>query len=288
MNEVVQEIKVIAARLPAASGHYRICGEERNGEKVWEGDFGKRLFSAKNGRWYIGNLDTIEKGSGWVRSAVHGGAPPYMVSGWEAFEKVGSPWKADPTIQVVLRNRSPSVTDSEYSGSLAWEAKLPQQQPAPCPTTPRASSKIVKPHAITATDVAALKQENTLLRSQLQQTASLKTELARQQKLRESLQLQVRQLSSQAPTATQEQLAEELHQANEHHRAEKAALQQQITELQDRTASEALLERDDTIARQTDELKQLTRNYTLLEQQSHNSSAMHVKLRRWALDVLQR
>ena len=124
------ELVVNVGRLPAASGCFNLADETHNNEPVWLGTFGKRLFSAK-GRWYVGNVDTMSKDSGWIRSAPHGGThPPHSVEGaWEAFEKVGMPWRADASIDVALRQHvsasalmrdSPPLTDD--TGSL-WEGE---------------------------------------------------------------------------------------------------------------------------------------------------------------------
>eukprot|EP00754_Rhynchopus_humris_P051255 Rhum_TRINITY_DN9436_c0_g1::Rhum_TRINITY_DN9436_c0_g1_i1::g.33281::m.33281 len=124
------ELVVNVGRLPAASGCFNLADETHNNEPVWLGTFGKRLFSAK-GRWYVGNVDTMSKDSGWIRSAPHGGThAPHSVEGaWEAFEKVGMPWRADASIDVALRQHvsasalmrdSPPLTDD--TGSL-WEGE---------------------------------------------------------------------------------------------------------------------------------------------------------------------
>ncbi|KAJ9456287.1 hypothetical protein DIPPA_12640 [Diplonema papillatum] len=129
-------LEVAYPKLPAVSGLFQLSNETHHAAPVWFGSRGKRIFSARNGRWYIGNVDTMKKDSGWVRSQPHGGSDPAAVKGgWEAFEKVGRPWEMDSGINVLAAGSAGKGThpgkkqyadDESAASSSQWTEGMPK------------------------------------------------------------------------------------------------------------------------------------------------------------------
>eukprot|EP01063_Lacrimia_lanifica_P038868 TRINITY_DN8373_c0_g1_i1.p1 TRINITY_DN8373_c0_g1~~TRINITY_DN8373_c0_g1_i1.p1 ORF type:complete len:496 (+),score=96.63 TRINITY_DN8373_c0_g1_i1:77-1564(+) len=142
-------LTVEVVRLPTACGRYqRSASLTHNGLPVWVGAYGRRLFGARNGRWYIGNVETMGKDSGWVRSAPHGGASPAVLHGrWEGFQQVGAPWETDPHVRVVAVEGDPEAmlrTPGHHPPSVATPTPVALADPS-IPSVPSPHESLLQP-----------------------------------------------------------------------------------------------------------------------------------------------
>eukprot|EP01060_Flectonema_neradi_P027637 TRINITY_DN37238_c0_g1_i1.p1 TRINITY_DN37238_c0_g1~~TRINITY_DN37238_c0_g1_i1.p1 ORF type:complete len:269 (+),score=59.54 TRINITY_DN37238_c0_g1_i1:35-841(+) len=265
----MKELLVFTEKLSAVCGAYTISTEKYNNESLWIGSGDKRLFSSKNGRWYIGNTATMVQDSGWIRSLEHAGKNPWECSSWETFEKVGRPWQVDPGIQVTASTHDDKIRDVSVTASEEVSMIMKRAQPQALknePTRPviKASTKPL-PKAADSTSADA-------------EIARMRAELAAQKRANDALSAQLSLLtdSSSETETLLIKLRQQLLQMEQQHTADNSEIDHLRSELHTKEA---------IIADYQHEIQDLTHKLAHHSDKPHNSD-LNGKLRSWAASVL--